>query len=162
MQSLRGLPEDVHLLVVGRGPRLVDLAGLARRIGVAERAHFCSSVSDEELPRYLALADVFAFPSQNRLEGFGLAVAEAMACGLPVVTSDMPGVREVIDDGVHGRLVEPLLADDLAAKLRELLDDPARARAMGAAGRRRAEERYALGTVARQLIRMYEDLRAAG
>ena len=90
------------------------------------------------------------------------AVAEAMACGLPVVTSDMPGVREVIDDGVQGLLVEPLLEDDLARKLAAVLSDPARARAMGAAGRRRAEERYGLRTVAGQLIRLYEGLRAAG
>jgi glycosyltransferase involved in cell wall biosynthesis len=162
LQALATLPPDVHALIVGRGPRLVDLAGLARRIGVSERAHFCPSVSDDELPAYLGLADVFAFPSQNRLEGFGLAVAEAMACALPVVISDMPGVREVIDDGVHGLLVEPLLADDLAEKLSSLLGDPARARAMGAAGRRRAEERYGLPRVAGALIRLYEALAAAG
>ncbi|HTT16001.1 MAG TPA: glycosyltransferase family 4 protein [Thermoplasmata archaeon] len=162
LQALRLLPKDVHLLVVGRGPRLVDLTLLARRIGVADRTHFCRGVSDDALPQYLGLADAFAFPSQNRLEGFGLAVAEAMACGLPVVISDMPGVREVIDDGVHGLLVEPLLAEDLAAKLRLLLDDPAKARAMGAAGRRRAEERYGLRRVATQLIRLYEGLLAAG
>ena len=162
LQALALLPSDVHALIVGRGPRLVDLAGMARRLGVEERTHFCPRVSDDELPGYLGLADVFAFPSQNRLEGFGLAVAEAMACALPVVTSDMPGVREVIDDGVQGLLVEPLLADDLAAKLAVLLVDPARARAMGAAGRRRAEERYALPQVAGALIRLYERLRAAG
>jgi glycosyltransferase involved in cell wall biosynthesis len=162
LQALRELALDVHLVVVGRGPRLGDLQRLARRLGVVDRTHFCSSVSDEELPAYLALADVFAFPSQNRLEGFGLAVAEAMACGLPVVTSDMPGVREVIDDGVHGLLVEPLLADDVARKLSILLDDPRRARQMGAAGRRRAEERYGLAKVAGELIRLYEDLLAAG
>ena len=162
LSALRELPPDVHLLVVGQGPRLVDLVGLARRFGVADRAHFCSSVGDDELPRYLGLADVFAFPSQNRLEGFGLAVAEAMACGLPVVTSDMPGVREVIDDGAQGLLAEPLLADDLAAKVRTLLDDLPRARRMGQAGRQRAEERYGLPKVAGDLIRLYEALGAAG
>ncbi len=162
LQALRELPPDVSLVVVGRGPRLVDLERLARRVGVAERALFCPSVSDDDLPRYLALANVFAFPSQNRLEGFGLAVAEAMACGLPVVTSDMPGVREVIDDGVHGFLVQPLLADDLAAKIRILLDDPALARRLGEAARRRAETSYSLSQVAGQLIRLYGSLGAAG
>ena len=162
LRALGELPNDVHVVIVGNGPRLVDLRGIARRIGVADRVHFCASVTDDELPSYLAAADVFAFPSQNRLEGFGLAVAEAMACGLPVVTSDMPGVREVIDDGVQGLLVEPLLAEDLAAKIRILLDDRARARAMGAAGRRRVEERYSLNEVAGRLIRLYEGLAAAG
>lgn len=162
LQALGLLPEDVTLVVVGSGPRLFDLVGLARRVGVADRVRFCQRVSDEELPRHLALADVFAFPSQNRLEGFGLAVAEAMASGLPVVISDVPGVREVIDDGKEGLLVEPLLASDLAAKVRTLLDDRPRARSMGAAARRRAEERYGLSTVTGQLLRLYAGLIAAG
>jgi glycosyltransferase involved in cell wall biosynthesis len=162
LQALRLLPDDVVLLVVGSGPRLRALVALARRLGVGERVRFCASVSDDALPRFLALADVFVFPSQNRLEGFGLAVAEAMAMGLPVVITDMPGVREVIEDGREGLLAEPLLADDLAAKLRVLLDDPALARRMGTAGRRRAEERYGLATVAGQLVSLYASLRAAG
>jgi D-inositol-3-phosphate glycosyltransferase len=85
-----------------------------------------------------------------------------MAMGLPVVIADMPGVREVIEPGQEGLLAEPLLADDLAAKLRILLDDPALARKMGAAGRRRAELRYGLSTVAHQLLSLYASLRAAG
>lgn len=162
LQALAQLPDDVVLLVVGAGPRLPSLVGLARRLGVESRVRFCASVTDDDLPRYLSLANVFVFPSQSRLEGFGLAVAEAMAVGLPVVIADMPGVREVIEPGREGLLAEPLLAGDLAAKVRTLLDDPALARRMGAAGRRRAEERYGLATVTAQLISLYEGLRAAG
>ncbi len=162
LQALRELPDDVALVVVGSGPRLVDLVGMARRSGLEDRVRFCSKVSDDDLPRYLALADVFAFPSQNRLEGFGLVVAEAMASGIPVVVSDLPGVREVIDEGKEGLLVEPLLASDLASKVRALLDEPARARAMGAAGRRRAEERFGLGPITAQLLRLYASLAAGG
>ena len=162
LQALTQLPNDVVLLVVGAGPRLPSLVSLAARLGVADRVRFCASVSDDDLPRYLALADVFVFPSQSRLEGFGLAVAEAMAVGLPVVIADMPGVREVIEPGQEGLLAEPLLANDLAEKVRSLLDDPALARRMGAAGRRRAEERYGLSTVAAQLLSLYASLRAAG
>jgi glycosyltransferase involved in cell wall biosynthesis len=162
LEALRLLPPDVVLVVIGRGPLLPSLVAQARRLRLGDRVRFCPRVSDEDLPRYLALADVFVFPSQNRLEGFGLAVAEAMACGLPVVTADMPGVREVIDPGREGLLTEPLLASDLAAKIRQLLDDPATARAMGEAGRRRAEARYGVPTVAAQLVSLYEALRAAG
>ncbi|HTT14433.1 MAG TPA: glycosyltransferase family 4 protein [Thermoplasmata archaeon] len=162
LEALRLLPEDVVLVVIGRGPMLPSLVGQARRLRLGDRVRFCPNVSDDDLPRYLALADVFVFPSQNRLEGFGLAVAEAMACGLPVVTADMPGVREVIDPGKEGLLAEPLLASDLAQKIRTLLDDPATARRMGAAGRRRAEARYGVPTVAGQLLSLYAGLRAAG
>jgi glycosyltransferase involved in cell wall biosynthesis len=162
LQALTQLPEDVVLLVVGAGPRLPTLVRLSRRLGVSDRVRFCASVSDDDLPRYLALANLFVFPSQSRLEGFGLAVAEAMAAGLPVVIADMPGVREVIEPGKEGLLVEPLLASDLAEKARTLLDDPALARRMGVAGRRRAEERYGLAAVAHQLLNLYADLHAAG
>jgi len=74
----------------------------------------------------------------------------------------MPGVREVIEPGVEGLLAEPLLAHDVAEKVRRLLDDPTLARRMGAAGRLRAEQRYGLATVAGQLLTLYADLIATG
>jgi len=162
LEALAQLPPDVVLVVIGAGPRLPSLVRLARRLGVNERVRFCPAVSDEDLPRFLALGDVFVFPSQNRLEGFGLAVAEAMAVGLPVVVADMPGVREVIESGREGLLAEPLIASDLAEKIRTILDDPGLGRRMGRAGRDRAEARYALPVVARSLVSLYEGLRAAG
>ncbi|HTP55395.1 MAG TPA: glycosyltransferase family 4 protein [Thermoplasmata archaeon] len=162
VHALRELPPDVVLLVVGAGALLPDLVGLAARVGVADRVRFCPRVADDDLPRYLALAEMFVFPSQNRLEGFGLAAAEAMAMGLPVIVADVPGVREIIEDRREGLLTEPLIASDVARKIRTLLDDPALAQRMGAAGRRRAEARFGLRTVAGQLIRMYEGLSATG
>ena len=162
LRALPSLPNDVALLVVGRGPTLPNLTSLARRLGVEERVRFCPNVSDADLPKFLRAADLFVFPSQNRLEGFGLAVAEAMAAGLPVVIADMPGVREVIDPGTEGLLVEPLIASDIAAKVGELLGDPERLRRMGLAARRRAEERYRVPVVAAQLLSVYRSLLEAG
>ncbi|MCI4372117.1 MAG: glycosyltransferase family 4 protein [Thermoplasmata archaeon] len=162
LDAMAELPKDVVLLLIGAGPRLAGLRTRARRMDIGDRVRFCSNVSDEDLPLHLALGNVFVFPSENRLEGFGLAVAEAMAAGLPVVTADMPGVREVIEPGVEGLLAEPLLAHDVAEKLRRLLDDPRLAHQMGAAGRLRAEHRYGLATVVRQLLKLYAGLIAAG
>ena len=162
LRALVRLPPDVALLVVGRGPDLPTLTALARRLDVLERVRFCPAVSDAELPSYLRAADLFAFPSVNRLEGFGLAVAEALACGLPVVVADIPGVREVIDPGVEGLLAEPLLPGDLAAKLRELLDDPARRARMSSAARQRAEARYGVERVTGALLQLYRTLSGAG
>ena len=161
LEALTLLPKDVVLLVLGAGPRLPSLVGQARRLRILDRVKFCPAVSDEDLARFLALADVFVFPSQNRLEGFGLVVAEAMAVGLPVVIADMPGVREVIEPGKEGLLVEPLLASDLAAKVASLLDDPLLRQRMGAAGRAKAEARYAPPIVIAQLLKLYAALRAA-
>jgi len=162
LQALVELPSDVVLVVVGAGPRLPNLVGLARRLGVPDRVRFCPHVSDEDLPRFLSLGDVFVFPSQNRLEGFGLVVAEAMAVGLPVVVADMPGVREVIEAGREGLYVEPLIAHDLATKIGMLLEDPGLARRMGRAGRERAEARYAAPVVVRSILNLYEGLLATG
>ncbi|MFZ1023461.1 MAG: glycosyltransferase family 4 protein [Thermoplasmata archaeon] len=162
LRALPDLPSDIVFLVIGSGPRLGDLVRLARRLNVTERVRFCPAVSDEDLPKYLSCADLFVFPSQNRLEGFGLAVAEAMAIGLPVLVADMPGVREVIEPGKEGLLAEPLLATDFAAKIRLLLDDTALRQRMGQAGRARAEERYGLGSIVQQLLTVYRDLIAAG
>ncbi|HEV2449107.1 MAG TPA: glycosyltransferase family 4 protein [Thermoplasmata archaeon] len=162
LRAVSRLPPKVRLLVVGRGPELPAMQELARRLGIAERVRFCSEVSDAELPAYLRAADLFVFPSTNRLEGFGLAVAEAMAAGLPVIVTDMPGVREVIQPGREGLLTEPLLEGDLVERIQELMDDPGRRRSMGAAGRRRAEELFDVRAVTRSLVRTYEGLAAAG
>ena len=162
LEALVQLPKDVVLVVIGAGPRLPSLVRHARRLDLEGRVRFCPAVSDEDLPRFLSLADVFVFPSQNRLEGFGLAIAEAMAVGSPVVIADMPGVREVIEPGREGLLAEPLIASDLAEKVRTILDDRNLAKRMGHAGRERAEARYGLPTVARALVSLYEDLRVAG
>jgi glycosyltransferase involved in cell wall biosynthesis len=162
VRALRELPDDVTLLVVGRGPTLPDLTAAARRLGVEERIRFCPNVSDADLPKFLHAADLFVFPSQNRLEGFGLAVAEAMAAGLPAVIADMPGVRELIEPGVEGLLVEPLIPSDIAAKVRTLLDDPALRARMAAAALKKAEQRYGVEVVAGQLLRLYRSLLEAG
>ncbi len=162
LQALTDLPEDVVLLVVGAGPVSrawwVSPGGSGSRNGFASARASATTTCRGTSPSRTSSS----FPSQSRLEGFGLAVAEAMAVGLPVVIADMPGVREVIAPGKEGLLAEPLLATDLAAKVRVLLDDPELARRMGAAGRRRAEERYGLATVAHQLLSLYGDLHEAG
>lgn len=157
LRALAELPRDVELLAIGSGPRLDELRHAAIALGVGGRTHFLPSVSNAELPRYLAAADLFVFPSQNRLEGFGLAVAEAMAAGLPVVTADMPGVREVIEPGREGLLAQPLLADDLAKQIRTLLEDEPLRRRMGEAARRRAEQRYGADAVTAQLLAVYAE-----
>jgi glycosyltransferase involved in cell wall biosynthesis len=158
LRALVQLPEDVVLMVIGAGPRLPSLLSLARRLGLEDRVRFCPDVSDERLPEYLRAGDLFVFPSQNRLEGFGLVIAEAMAAGLPVVVADLPGVRELITAGEEGVLVEPLNAADLAEQIRSLLDDPVRRRRMGEAARRRAVERYALPVVVHALLAEYRAL----
>lgn len=158
LRAMPLLPSDVTLLVVGSGPRLADLEALARRLGVMARVRFLVDVDYAELPRYLALSDVFVFPSQNRLEGFGLAAAEAMASGRPVVVADIPGVREVIEPGREGLLADPVIPEEFARPVLQLLNDPALRTRMGEAGRKRAEEYFASRTVTNELERVYAEV----
>jgi alpha-maltose-1-phosphate synthase len=109
---------------------------------------------DETVQLY-SHASVFACPSVY--EPFGLINLEAMACGTAVVASAVGGILEVVEDGVTGLLVPPGKSDDLAGAIRKLLDDPERARAMGAAGRRRVEEKFSWASVAERTERVYRD-----
>jgi glycosyltransferase involved in cell wall biosynthesis len=109
----------------------------------------------EEVVQLYSHAAAFACPSVY--EPFGLINLEAMACQTPVVASAVGGILEVVEDGVTGLLVPPGRPDDLAAALRRLLDDAATARAMGQAGRRRVEERFAWDSVAARTEQIYAE-----
>ncbi len=124
---------QARILVVGAGELLEPLAAQARELGVADRVLFPGFRSD--VPSLLAALDVFVFPSH--LEGLGTSVLDALALGLPVVATTAGGIPEMIEDGVHGRLVPPRDPDALAAAILELLAQPERARALGQAGRAR-------------------------
>ena len=156
------LPSDALLVVAGDGPHRRSLEELARGRGIESRVRFVGAVSDEDLPRYHAVAAVVALPSQNRLEGFGLAIVEAMASGRPAVVADLPGVREVIEDGVDGLLSEPLLSEDLARKCSSLLNDPERRRMMGRRARESALAKYQVSVVVDQLEALYRTMAAKG
>jgi glycosyltransferase involved in cell wall biosynthesis len=158
IRALPLLPEDVVLVVVGDGPDLDTLKSFAMARGVERRVRFVGSVSTEDLPRYYADATLFVFPSQNRLEGFGLAPLEALASGRPVVVADMPGVREVLVEGEDGLLAQPLLPEDLAEKCLSLLNDPARVKAMGQKARENALNKYSISVVVDRLEKLYQEL----
>ncbi|HXF72597.1 MAG TPA: glycosyltransferase family 4 protein [Actinomycetota bacterium] len=141
MPRVRAYAPGATLVVVGDGPyrgRLERLAASAPAGSVV----FAGEVPEEELPRYYALGDVFALPCRDRLgglevEGFGLVFLEAAACGRPVVVGDSGGARESLVDGVTGLLVDGRDVARVADAVGGLLADPARARAMGEAGRDR-------------------------
>ena len=144
---------DVHLLVVGRGPQEVFQA-LAARLGVQSQLHFTGFVPD---PRpYFAAADVLLFPTLY--EPFGMVVLEAMAAGLPVVTTRLAGVSDVIQPGVEGYLVaDPLDVSAYVAALQEVFSDPARRAEMGARARE-AARRVSWDFVASQTEAVYHTM----
>lgn len=131
-----------RLVIVGEGSERHGFREYADRLGLGTRVIFAGGVSDEELPAYLRLGDVFAFPSLDRSEAFGIAALEALATGVPAVASDLPGVRTIVRDDVTGFVSVPGSASSLAMRLTSLLGDEAARRRMGAAGREMAEKSY--------------------
>ncbi len=138
-------PEAV-LLVVGDGPMLPAVTSLAERLGLAGRIRFAGLRVDVD--RILPLLDVFVLPS--RTEAFPMALLEAMAAGLPSVCTAVGGVPEMVDDGVTGYLVPVGDQAALTARLTELVAEPERRARMGAAARRRLEDRFTLDSSIRR------------
>lgn len=149
-QQLANLP--AKLLIVGDGPALAGLKELARQLNVVERINFHPALPHGELPALYACADVGIFPALGE-EAFGIAVAEAMACGLPVVASHNGGMPEVIgNEGTCGRLFA--LGDilDCAKAMEALCRAPELRSSMGHAARRRIKLHFTWTHVTDRLL----------
>ena len=162
LEAVHRLRPSATVVVAGEGPQRQALQRSAEALGVGTRVVFAGGVPHEELPTYYRAADVLVLPSISRLEAFGLVGLEAMASERPVVLSDIPGVREVIEDGKEGLLAPPADPEGLAARINELLDDPGRRREMGARGRERVLRLFTWDVVGAQFRDIYERLAADG
>lgn len=153
---LRALNSDVRLCVVGEGPERERCQQLIPP-SIRPDALFVGAVSNADLPRYHASADVFVSVATGG-ESFGIVLLEAMAAGLPVIASDIPGYRTVMQDGVQGRLVPPDDAFALAQALDALLENRRLREAMGAEGRRTAAQ-HAWPVVGARIEALYKEVR---
>ncbi|UCD92360.1 MAG: glycosyltransferase family 4 protein [Methanobacteriota archaeon] len=150
--------ENTKFLVVGSGEHLGNYKSMALESGVADRVIFTGRLSWSDLPKCYAASDVFVLPSISRLEAFGITTLEAMATGKAVIVADIPGVREVIDDGKEGLVFDVMDAEDLAKKASILLGNPELRKEMGKQGRKKVEERFTIATVADQVEELYEEV----
>jgi phosphatidyl-myo-inositol dimannoside synthase len=153
-EVVRRVP-DAALLIVGDGPYRPVLERMA--FDAPPRSVFMAGqVGEDELPRYYAAGEVFAMPCRTRrggleVEGWGNVFVEAAACGRPVVAGDSGGARESLIDGVTGHLVDGADVGQVADVVAGLLEDPARAAAMGRVGRERVERSFTWPRAAAQL-----------
>jgi phosphatidylinositol alpha-mannosyltransferase len=147
-----------RLRVVGADP--LSVRWLLRRKGLSgEAIDLLGGVAEEELTRELREASVLTAPSLGG-ESFGMVLTRAFACATPVVASDIEGYSEVVEPGT-GVLVRPGDADALATALVEVLEDEPRRRALGAAGRRVAEDRYAWDKIVERVLEIYRAVTGA-
>lgn len=145
---------DLSLIVVGDGPERDAIDELPPALRA--RVHMKGKVSYEALPTYHRASDIFISPATGA-ESFGIVLVEAMAAGLPVVASNIPGYREVARDGRESLLVKPSDADALAEGVAHLLDHPDEAARLGASGALRSLD-YAWEQIIDQLEAVYESL----
>ena len=145
---------DVHLVIVGF-PNIERYKERAHGLGIADRVSFPGRVPHEDMPLWLALGDVAVEPKVSATEAAG-KVLEYMAMGLPVVAFDVPIMREYL--GEHGIYAPLGDARAFADKIAVLLDDPARARAIGGALRERAIARFSWEHAGREIERVYDQV----
>jgi glycosyltransferase involved in cell wall biosynthesis len=165
VEALARLP-DAELVIAGgpdrsrldADPEVRRLRALAERHAVLDRVDFRGRVGRPDLPALFRSADVAVCVPWY--EPFGIVPLEAMACGVPVIASSVGGLIDTVTHGVTGLHVPPRDPARLADALGELLDDPARRHALGAAGARRARERYGWERVAAATLDAYAEVLA--
>lgn len=156
LPAIREQVDGAALVIVGGGPYLETLRKLAGDCDVADHVTFTGSVPGDELPAHHAMADVFAMPCRTRgsgmdVEGLGIVFLEASATGVPVVAGDSGGAPEAVQHNKTGLVIDGTSVDEVAEAVTELLSDPDRAAAMGAAGREWVTSQWRWDTLAARL-----------
>jgi glycosyltransferase involved in cell wall biosynthesis len=156
---LRAVP-TVHYLIIGTGERAYEeeLKALAKRLRIDERVHFVG-FQDEVTP-FLSALSLYVHPA--RMEGFGIAVVEALAAGKAVVATRVGGLPEIVDDGRTGLLVAPNHPVELTAAILSLLRDEPRRKIMEERGVQVARERFTVTASVAAMERLYHQLMKGG
>lgn len=131
-----------ELTIIGEGQKRPYYEALAQKWKIDKTVKFLGQVSDADLIRAYQNADLFILPSINTNEAFGLVLTEALACGVPVIASELPGVRTVFNNHQEGLLVKPGDIEDLKAKLEFIFNNEKARQKMATAARKLAVEKY--------------------
>jgi glycosyltransferase involved in cell wall biosynthesis len=151
--------QDSHLMIVGNGSYRKDLVTLAKALGIGGRVTFAGLVPENELINLYLTSNVFVMPSEY--EAFSIALAEAMACGTPVIATKVGGMTELVRNSQSGFLMpyppdERYLADLMAG----VLSDPTNAEKMGEKGRQFALSNFNWSLIAEDLLKLYKGVSA--
>jgi rhamnosyl/mannosyltransferase len=150
---------DARLTVVGDGPMRAAWETLSHALNLAARVDFVGEIDDADLPDCYRRADLFVLPANARAEAFGTVLLEAMASGLPCVTTEVgTGTSWIVQDGVTGLVVPPSDPPALAGAITLLLQDSVRRESMGRAGRGRVVQSFSVEKMIRQVEELYEEL----
>ena len=156
---LHALPRVIDVvpgarLIAGGTGELEQVRQCAKDLNVDGRVHLPGWVSGHEKVRLLSEAAVYALPSYN--EGLPVSILEAMACGLPVISTPVGGIPEAIRDGQEGFLVAPGAIDELSSRIIQLLLDSRLRREMGANAKRRLQTNFSATSTVNSIVALYE------
>ena len=149
--------KDVKLVFAGRGEMEKELTESAVEMGIKNDVLFTGYVDEELKPFYYKSADIFCLPSITMAEAFGIVNLEAMACGIPVISSKLGGIPDVINDKKTGLLVKPGNVESLENAVTFLLENSAIAQKMGNIGKKKVEE-YSWKKIAQKTEEIYRRL----
>ena len=150
---------DAHALIAGDGPMGPIWKQKAVDEGVMDRVTFLNEVPEEELIALYHAADIFVFPSTNRAETWGIVQVEAMACGLPVICTELgTGTSYVNQHDVTGLVIEPNDSQALGDAIQRLIDDPELRQRLGKTGQTRAIDVMSQEVMVQQMIAFYEEV----
>jgi len=159
LNALARVRSDFRVRGLLVGPYFTDAMKLSEGLGLKDEAVFTGPIPYEQVPAHINACDVLCAPydpgasmmRSGRGIGAPLKVLEYMSCGKPVVTTGVPPITEVVDDGRTGLLVPPGDPDSLAEALRSLKNDPARAEMIGMEARKEVVARYSWGSLAKTM-----------
>jgi glycosyltransferase involved in cell wall biosynthesis len=161
IEALARANHPVHVVVAGEGELLEGYRAAAREAGVGDRVHFLGRLPQVQLPEVLRASDLMLLTTEPP-ESFGIVLIEAMACGLPAVVTEYPGVRAVVEDGETGLLVPRGDAAAVAATLDRMAEmGPAERERMGAAGREKAIRSWGWPSLTDRMDDVYREAIAA-
>ncbi|NCO00147.1 glycosyltransferase family 4 protein [Candidatus Falkowbacteria bacterium] len=156
-RALSGLTaKSWRLKIIGDGNRRADYEKMADTLGLSKKIEFAGRLSETELIRSYQNSDLLLLPSINSNEAFGLVLIEALACGVPVIASDLTGVRRVFNNNKEGLLVAPGSAADLKNKLDYILDNEDKRREMAQAARLLAKNKYDWHLMQKNLKKLFK------
>jgi glycosyltransferase involved in cell wall biosynthesis len=150
--------DDFRVIIIGEGDLKHTYQSMVDSLGLGRKIIFAGFVPDDLLPKFYSVADMLVLPSIDRSEAFGIVSLEAMASGVPVIASDLPGVRSVVDKKKTGLLVKPANVDNLANMIDYLLKNPKIAKEYGKAGREKVLQEYTWDKVGHKLDHLIKSI----
>ncbi len=147
-----------QLNIVGDGDLRQRYENHSQELGIAQKVNFTGKIDNGQLIKFYQNADVLVLPSINSHEAFGLVLLEAMACGVPVIASDLPGVRSVFNNGVQGLLFKPNNVYEFRDKIEQILANKEERVKMGSAGRKLVKDKYNWQKAGEKLELLYKNL----